>query len=190
MTDDHPVRSIDAGTAAEALADIDRVTARVRQSRIYTLASSALMLWGPLVAVGYVVTQFAPRWAALIWPICHVVGLASTVWLAVRAKRAAGRPYERRLLVGLVIIVGFGLVWSMVLGRFGPREMSAFWATLFMCAYILAGLWLGRAFVVIGTAIATLTIAGYAWAGGWFDLYMAVVNGGGLLLCGLWMRRG
>lgn len=189
MTDDRRVHGIDAESAAEALADIDLVTARVRQSRVYALASSALMLWGPLVAVGYLVTQFAPRFALLVWPICHVVGLASTVWLAVREKRGAGRPYEHRVLVGLVVVIAFGLMWSVLIGRFGPREMSAFWATLFMCAYVLAGLWLGRAFVILGAAITVLTLAGYAWAGGWFDLYMAVVNGGGLLLCGLWMRR-
>ena len=30
---------------------------------------------------------------------------------------------------------------------------------------------------------------GYAVIGTWFDLWMALVNGGGLVLGGLWMRR-
>ncbi len=89
----------------------------------------------------------------------------------------------------MVIVIGFGLLWSVVLGRLGFREMSAFWPTLFMSGYVIAGLWLGRAFMVIGLAITALTMAGYFWSDRWFDLYMAVVNGGGLVLCGLWMRR-
>ena len=48
---------------------------------------------------------------------------------------------------------------------------------------------LGGAFVVIGTAIIALTLIGYFFAGPWFELWMALVNGGGLLLGGFWMRR-
>ena len=42
---------------------------------------------------------------------------------------------------------------------------------------------------MIGTTIITLTLIGYFFAGPWFELWMALVNGGGLLLGGLWMRR-
>ena len=39
--------------AAEALADINEMTRRVRQSRIYNLASLMLIMWGALVFAGY-----------------------------------------------------------------------------------------------------------------------------------------
>ncbi len=58
-----------------------------------------------------------------------------------------------------------------------------------MFVYALAGLWLGRAFTLIGVGLTALVLAGYFWAGEAFDLYLAAVNGGGLILCGLWMRR-
>jgi hypothetical protein len=32
-------------------------------------------------------------------------------------------------------------------------------------------------------------LIGYFFVGAWFDLWMAVVNGGGLVLGRLWMRR-
>jgi hypothetical protein len=51
------------------------------------------------------------------------------------------------------------------------------------------GLWLGRALVAIGLGITALIVAGYLWIHVWFDLYLALVAGGGLILCGLWMRR-
>jgi hypothetical protein len=64
-----------------------------------------------------------------------------------------------------------------------------FWPTYFMMVYTIAGLWVGWAFVAIGLGITALTLIGYFFVGGWFDLWMAVINGGGLVLGGLWMRR-
>jgi hypothetical protein len=50
-------------------------------------------------------------------------------------------------------------------------------------------LWVGHAFVAIGLSISALTLIGYFFIGDAFDLWMALVNGGGLVLGGLWMRR-
>ena len=58
-----------------------------------------------------------------------------------------------------------------------------------MLVYTIAGLWVGHAFVVIGLSITALTLIGYFFIGDTFDLWMAFVNGGGLMLSGLWMRR-
>jgi hypothetical protein len=58
-----------------------------------------------------------------------------------------------------------------------------------MFGYALAGIWFGRAFIILGLMVTALTVVGYLWVGPWFNLYMAVVDGGGLMLCGLWMRR-
>ena len=76
-----------------------------------------------------------------------------------------------------------------MLAHFGPRELGVFWAIYFMLFYTIAGLWVGLAFVVIGLGISALTLIGYFLAGNWFEPWMAVVNGGGLMLGGLWMRR-
>ena len=180
---------IDPAEAAGALADIDAIAARVKQSRSYRLASAALILWGVIVALGYTAAQFWPRSAPILWSALHVTGVILMVLLGTREARERGRGYDPRLLFGVLLCFVFGLIWSLVIGRFGPREMSAFWPTLFMFAYTLAGLWLGRAFVALGLAVTALTLAGYVFAGPWFDLYLAVVNGGGLMACGLWMRR-
>jgi hypothetical protein len=59
-----------------------------------------------------------------------------------------------------------------------------------MLFYTIAGLWVGYAFVAIGVGITVLTLIGYFYIGEAFPLWMAFVNGGGLILGGLWMRRG
>jgi hypothetical protein len=53
---------IDSREASEALADIDDMVSRVRQSRIYDLASQMMVMWGLLVFAGYLVTYFVPRY--------------------------------------------------------------------------------------------------------------------------------
>ena len=59
-----------------------------------------------------------------------------------------------------------------------------------MLIYCIAGLWFGPAFIAIGLGITVLTLIGYFFVTGFaFLLWMAAVNGGGLILGGLWMRR-
>ena len=69
------------------------------------------------------------------------------------------------------------------------QELGAFWPIYYMLVYSIVGLWVGWAFVAIGLVITALTLIGYFFVGSSFDLWMAVVNGGGLIVGGLWMRR-
>jgi hypothetical protein len=94
------------------------------------------------------------------------------------------------MFVTFVLFYAFGLFCSVVLGHYGAREMGTFWPIYFMLFYCIAGLWFGRAFIAMGATITALTLVGYFFITGFaFLLWMAVVNGGGLILSGLWMRR-
>ena len=181
--------TIDKLQATAALNDIERVIQRLKQSQIYRNASVLLMMWGAVVACAYLATYFAPRQAGLIWIAFQLAGLVATGFLSVRNSTGSLRGFDVRLTGALLLFFAFGLLWSVVIGKFGPREMNAFWATLFMFGYCIAGLWFGRAFIALGVTITVLTMVGYLWAGSLFEPYMALVNGGGLVLCGLLMRR-
>ena len=65
----------------------------------------------------------------------------------------------------------------------------AFWPTLFLFGYSLAGLWFGASFTAIGLGLAALVVAGYFWTGEAFNPWMAAVTGFGFIACGFWMRR-
>jgi hypothetical protein len=93
------------------------------------------------------------------------------------------------MLVAFLLFIVFGIFVSVWLGHFTPRQLGAFWPIYFMMVYTIAGLWVGYAFVAIGLGIAALTLIGYFFLGSAFDLWMAFVDGGGLVLGGLWMRR-
>jgi hypothetical protein len=180
---------IDQKEASAALADIDDIARRVRQSTIYRIASANLIMWGVLVFVGYLGTYLLPRSAYLIWAAVTIIGMAG--WIALAAwqrRRAKVRSFNLRVLVAVLLFVAFG-VFTIVLGHFGPRQISTFWPIYFMLVYTIVGLWTGLAFVVIGLSITALTLLGYFLVGDAFDLWMAFVDGGGLVLGGLWMRR-
>jgi hypothetical protein len=181
--------TISPNEAGAMLRDVEDIVARVKQSLIYRRTGEITILWGAIIVVGHLIQMAAPHWALWDWQIANTLGVAATIALTLRARASAGVQLPLRLLLAFVIFFAFGFVWSDLIGNFGPREIEVFWPTLFLFGYALAGLWLGAAFVGLGLGLSALILAGYFWSGEWFNLWLAVVNGGGFILCGLWMRR-
>jgi hypothetical protein len=182
--------TIDPQEAATALSDIDAIVQRVRRSRIYNLASLIAIMWGVLVFVGNIATFVWPRYAGYIWVSVNAAGVAGTVAISAFGSPRTGVPtFDFRALAAFLLFFAFGYFCTSVLGHFSPRQLGTFWPIYFMLFYTVTGLWVGPAFVAIGLGITALTLIGYFFAGDWFLPWMAVVNGGGLILGGLWMRR-
>lgn len=183
---------IDHEAASAALSDINDMIRRVRQSRIYDVASQFMVVAGVFVAVGNLATFVAPRYALYIWPATNVLTVLVSAAISIFDHRRTGiRSFDLRVAMALVLFYAFGLLCSVVLGHYGPRQMGAFWPIYFMLFYCVAGLWFGRAFIYIGLGITALTLIGYFFiTGDLFLIWMAMVNGGGLIVSGLWMRWG
>ena len=173
---------------AAAMLAVDSVVAQVKQSRIYRSAALIIMLWGVVNLVRDALIAIAPAWFGSRWFLIDVMGvvgaLAVLYWVV-----EPGARFPLRTLAAFCLFYAFGWIWVNFLGEFGPPEQIAFWPTLFLFGYALAGLWFGAAFSAIGLALTALILAGYAWSGAAFPLWLAIVYGGGLILCGLWMRR-
>jgi len=73
---------IDSREASEALAEINEMTRRVRQSRIYNLASLMLIMWGALVFAGYLGSFLLPHQAGYFWAALNVAGVVGSLRLA------------------------------------------------------------------------------------------------------------
>jgi hypothetical protein len=176
--------------AAQALNDIQDIVERVRQSRIYDIASQILIAAGVLVLAGNLANYVAPRYSGFIWIAVNVLNVAVVAALSTMGASKTGvQAFDFRVLAAFLMFYAFGLLCSGVLGHFGPRELGTFWPIYFMLFYCIAGLWFGRAFIAMGLAIIVLTLVGYFFVdGAAFLLWMAAVNGGGLILSGLWMR--
>jgi uncharacterized membrane protein YeaQ/YmgE (transglycosylase-associated protein family) len=182
--------SIDPREAASALSDVEDIVRRVRQSTIYNLSSLIMIMWGVLVFVGYLAGYLSPRSAGYGWLAVYIAGIAGSVAIsAFNRARSGVRTFDFRMLAAFLLFIAFGCFCSGVLNHLTPRQLGTFWPIYFMLVYSIAGLWVGYAFVAIGLSITALTLIGYFFVGGAFDLWMAFVNGGGLVLGGLWMRR-
>jgi hypothetical protein len=181
---------IDSKQASQALAEIDDIVQRVRQSQLYELASLAAVWWGVLVFAGNVATWLWPNYAGYTWIFVNVVGVGGLIALRVLdPPRSHQTGFDIRIPLMFGLFFAFGYICTSVIGHFVPRQLGAFWPIYFMLFDALAGLWFGYAFVAIGLAITALTLIGYFYIGEAFPLWMAFVNGGGLILGGLWMRR-
>jgi hypothetical protein len=183
---------IDSKEAAAALSDIKEMVQRVRQSRIYDLASQFMVVAGVFVFAGNILTYFVPRYALYIWPTVNLLTVVvSAVVSTFDFKRTGVRTFDGRMLVMFILFYSFGLLCSTVLGHYGPREMGTFWPIYFMLFYCIAGLWFGHGFIAVGVTIIVLTLIGYFFiTTDLFLIWMAMVNGAGLIVSGLWMRWG
>jgi hypothetical protein len=183
---------IDSKEASAALSEINDMVRRVRQSSIYDLASQFMVVAGVFVTAGNLANFFAPGYSLVIWPAVNVLMVVTSAVVSLFDFRRTGvRSFDARVLIVFVLFYAFGILCSLVLGHYGPRELGTFWPIYFMLFYCIGGLWFGRAFLAIGLTITALTLIGYFFiTSAAFLLWMAVVNGGGLIVSGLWMRWG
>ncbi len=188
--------TIDPGTAAASLQDIADTERRARESLFYSVSSSILILWGVLVASVQALIFFLPPFSRssgifiASWCVFYAVGMGGTyAILRARYRPRTLSPMARRLMGAMVILIAYGVLWTALLEPPAGRWFSVFWPTLFMFGFVLAGLWVGRVFVACGLIVTALVVAGHLWLGPWYPLWLAAVQGGALIVSGLWMRH-
>jgi hypothetical protein len=180
--------TIDPNEAAASLSDIASVERRTRETLVYARSSAALILWGVLVGAGYLLSFAAPALRYRHWIVIYLLGFVGS-FLIRRWPKARESRLGEMLLYTELVIVGFGVLFLVLFWPVAPRQISAFWPMLFMMGFVIAGIWLGRFFIYCGLAVTALTLVAYFWSGPWFLPAMAMVNGGGLIAGGLWLRR-
>ena len=183
--------TIDPSEAAATLQDIAAVERRTREALFYAGSSATFIMWGVLVACGYGLAELFPRSAGMTWLAIVAVGCAATTVIgAVRMRARDCEARDWRLFWAMLALAIYGAAWSYMLGPVVPRPMMyAFQPSLFMLGMILAGLWLGRFFVILGLAGIALTLIGYFQAEPWLRLWMAAVQSGTLVIGGAWLYR-
>ena len=101
---------IDRNEASAALSDINDIVRRVRQSRIYDLASLIMIMWGGLVCAGNLATFLSSSYGGYIWIAVNVLGVAGTAVLSAFDYRRTGvRTFDWRVLATFLLFFAFGL---------------------------------------------------------------------------------
>jgi hypothetical protein len=182
---------IEPNEADALLRGIAGTEKRTREFLVYARAGDFMILWGVLWVFGYAFGDHLWPHTRAFWWTLDAIGFVGTALLIRYARDCAG-PERRflfvRPLISILALIGFGTMWT-TLAHFDGRAQSAFWPTFCASLLFCFGLWAGRTLSIGAAAIVALTMAGYFWSGPWFDLWLAVTTGGGLILGGLWLRR-
>lgn len=182
---------IDQASAQGALDNIARIEARTSQAAIYGASSAIAILWGVVVALAYLANQFLPAIAGPTWLCAWASGFVGTALISWRRKRQSADKHRvaMRLVWAQIVLILFGFLFLWLLPPSSPRQVAAFFPLVFMMGYVVAGLWLGRFFILCGVLVSALTVIGYLYSGPWLPLWMAFANGGALIAGGLYLRQ-
>lgn len=173
--------------AADALRDIEATGRRSGEAFGYRVSSRFLIIWGVFWVVCYGATDLMPRWDAIIWPAGIVI--ATIASLVAGRRIGTGRKRDGLRYLGLVAITWLFLFATyVVVGPIGARQQGAFVPLLIAAIYAGMGLWIGVRYIAVGAAVAALTLFGFFYIHEHFNLWMAVVGGGGLIVAGFWLR--
>lgn len=184
--------TISSEQAAQALRDLDAVGQRSGTLYRYQRTAPILMVWGVIWLIGFGLSDLAASHVTLLWLVLDAIGIASSIYLGRAGKRAGSaeaRDSSRRWLLSIFGILGFYVAVLVVLQPATGQQSAALISLLVALFYILAGVWVGLRFAIAGLALAALTLVGYFALNAHFNLWMAVVGGGALLLAGFWLRR-
>jgi hypothetical protein len=172
--------------AEEALNLVAATERRSAELRGYQGAAPHVILWGGLWAFGYMAGYFLPRAAGWVWLAIVIGGTACDILIASKFSRENGPAL--RFFGLLAVFFAFIIGTIIVMAPQNPNQIAAFIPMVVACAYVMIGLFGAPRLLVTGIGVYVLTLAGYFLLPQIFQLWMAAVGGGGLIIGGLWLR--
>ena len=175
--------------AAQTLRDITQTERRSANAYGYNTASPHLMLWGVIWMIGYGIDYARPQWSA-VWVPLVVIGSVGSFWIGWRMRLGTARRSDwRHGATALAVVLFVSALFALIPPRTG-LQAAAFFPLLVALFYALIGIWLkAPRMLMLGAAVAALTLFGFFELPALFAIWMAVVGGGGLLLGGVWLRN-
>lgn len=180
--------AVDNDAASATLRDIEQTQRLTKKLISYKASSTFVLLWGILVSCGFIWEHFHPELASLSWSLVRTVGILVGFALAYVMNRKHRSFTDLRLLYAFLATAILGWLWTALIPGRELRALDVHWTLIFMFCLVISGMWIGRTFVVIGLSVIALTLVGLFYIHSWFHIWMAVCNGGGMILSGLWLR--
>ena len=190
--------------AKAALSEIDSLIRITKQRLAHGPAGQLLVVWGLIWAIIFLGVHFFPHFVNWLAPLGCAVGMAA-MWIFKRSDeietRGGLRASDGRIRLAWLILTGYSIVWMIILHpqrEPDPRvaklidvinHVLAFFASIGMFGYVVAGLWLGRFWIVLGLTVTCLILLGLYAIPQFFLIWMAVVGGGALIFSGVMVKR-
>jgi hypothetical protein len=180
--------------AADTLRDIAATEHHSHRLYGYRQASSHLIQWGVLWIIGYGLSSLVPQHGAAIWGTIVTIGFVAGFAIVLRSHSGvAGRTGTRPRIYWrfpAIAVTGLAFIFASiaVMSPVSSRQINAFIPLVVAAGYAVLSLWIGMRFLAVGIALAALTLGGFFLLPAHFDVWMAAVGGGALVLGGLWLR--
>jgi hypothetical protein len=180
--------SLSREQAEDALRDVERAGRRSTAALGYRMSSPHLIWWGLIWLIGYGAMAAKVTWDPL-WPVLSLTGTVGSFWIGWRLSRAKSSGFDWRYGATFLAIFLFVTAVFLIVPPKDENQFGAFFPVLVSLYYALIGIWArGLRMVFLGAALLVLTLIGFFYFHNIFQLWMAIVGGGGLILGGLWLR--
>ena len=176
--------------AAAALAQVEAARVAMRRAVQAHRGHIHLWIWGTAWVAMPLLAHFGGDRMARYFGWVVLAGTVASVWAGRQQGQRIRQPLDRRFLGMIAALVGFGMVFPIVLfqGRQTAMSMYAYTCLVAMQVYVIAGLWADIYLLWVGLLVTALILAGYFLAPGIFWPWMAVCGGGSLLATGFYVR--
>ena len=185
--------NVSASEAEEALAAIQTVAQKTRQSISSGGTYITLIVTGVVWLVGFICTQFLPpNVVGYIWAGLSIVGGVVGATLGFRVGKRVRSPLTTPTIKRVSLFWLFLAIYAItVVAIAKPADGKQ--ATLFVILFIMLGqLAMGMLFsfssVWWALPVSILALLGYFLLPGIFYLWMAILGGGGMIALGLYIR--
>ena len=180
--------------AEEALQDIQTMMRKTQKAISNSGAYNFLIVWGAVWLLGFPANHFFDgETAGKIWMVLDILGGVISVILGIRLstriRSPSGLASGKR--IGLFWLILFIYCFSLILvvSPVDGNQMAMIIIFFVMIGWVAMGLLLSVASVWWVLGITALSMIGYYLLPGIFNLWMALLGGGGMIFLGLYIRK-
>ena len=179
--------------AEEALADIQSVMQKTRQSIASSNVHISLIVTGSVWMIGFLCTQFlSGAIVAYIWIGLSILGSTLASILSLRTSKRVHSPTAAAtakrvgltwLLLAVFCAAAIAVAWPL-----DGKQLTVFIILFVMIGWLEMGLLLSIISIWPGLIIIALILVGYFLLPDIFYLWIAILGGGGMIALGLYIR--
>jgi len=179
--------------AEEALADIQSVMQKTRQSIASSNVHISLIVTGSVWMIGFLCTQFlSGAIVAYIWIGLSILGSTLASILSLRTSKRVHSPTAAAtakrvgltwLLLAVFCAAAIAVAWPL-----DGKQLTVFIILFVMIGWLEMGLLLSFISIWPGLIIIALILTGYFLLPDIFYLWIAILGGGGMIALGLYIR--
>jgi len=179
--------------AEEALAAIQKMMHKTRQSIASSGAYSSLIVTGAVWLIGFTCTQFlAGEILAYIWAGVSILGAVLATALGMRTGKRMRSPSTaataKRVSLFWLLLLIFCLAAIAITWPLDGKQLTLFTVLFVVGGWMATGLLLNFRSFWPGLIIIALALVGYFALPGYFFLWMAILVGGGMIALGAYIR--